>query len=162
MSPHPFAHRWNHNSHYYPWVAQALAAADGPVMDLGCGEGTFLRWLRTQRGGLMVGADPDHGVLPRGDDGVAYVAARAEALPLATGCLAGVSAIASLHHVDVCLALAEIRRVLRPGGRLVVVGLARDATPMDWLHSLRDAVWHRAWRLRMQRWEPATVKRDAR
>ena len=38
-----------------------------------------------------------------------------------------------LHHMDFAAALAKMARILRLGGRLAVVGLAREGSPADWL-----------------------------
>jgi SAM-dependent methyltransferase len=42
-----------------------------------------------------------------------------------------VTAVASLHHMDAEAALAKMADVLRPGGVLVVIGLARDRSLTD-------------------------------
>jgi ubiquinone/menaquinone biosynthesis C-methylase UbiE len=39
----------------------------------------------------------------------------------------------ALHHMDFAAALAGMARILRPGGRLAVVGLARNGSPADWV-----------------------------
>lgn len=38
-----------------------------------------------------------------------------------------IASVASLHHMDVAAALVRMRSLLRPGGRLVVIGLARSS-----------------------------------
>jgi hypothetical protein len=59
-----------------------------------------------------------------------------------------------LHHMDAALALRRMSGLLRPGGVLAIVGLARDRTPADFgwagpasagtqLHRLADASRHR-------------------
>jgi SAM-dependent methyltransferase len=39
----------------------------------------------------------------------------------------------ALHHMDFAAALGKMARLLRPGGRLAVVGLARNGSPADWV-----------------------------
>jgi ubiquinone/menaquinone biosynthesis C-methylase UbiE len=46
-----------------------------------------------------------------------------------------VVAVASLHHLDLGPALAEMSRILRPGGTLLVHGLARDSSVLDYTRS---------------------------
>ena len=42
------------------------------------------------------------------------------------------TSIAALHHMELVPALREMRRVLRPGGRLALLGLYRMRTPADY------------------------------
>lgn len=97
----------------------------GPLLDLGCGSGSFLaemgrespaacgvdiamRWLLVARKRL------DEAALDR----IALVCACAERLPLADGSLAGLVAGDVIEHVaDQPATLAEAFRTLRPGGR---------------------------------------------
>jgi ubiquinone/menaquinone biosynthesis C-methylase UbiE len=39
----------------------------------------------------------------------------------------------ALHHMDFGGALVKMARILRPGGRLAVVGLANNGSPADWI-----------------------------
>ncbi|GAA2798927.1 methyltransferase domain-containing protein [Nonomuraea dietziae] len=55
--------------------------------------------------------------------------------PLPDGAYDFVSAVAVVHHVDFSKALSAMARLLAPGGRLVVVGLAGNRTPLDWIIS---------------------------
>ena len=55
--------------------------------------------------------------------------------PFDPGSFDFVCANTSLHHMDFASALRKLAAILRPGGRLAVVGLGRDAAPADWLAS---------------------------
>jgi SAM-dependent methyltransferase len=48
-----------------------------------------------------------------------------------------VTAVASLHHMDAAAVLEHMRDLLRPGGVLAVVGLAREITPAEAILRLR-------------------------
>jgi SAM-dependent methyltransferase len=100
-----------------------LADLDGDesVLDIGCGNGRYLATLR-ERGhrGYLVGADLSVGMLrtarPAMGDGPLLVS-DAQALPFATGSFDAVLAMHMMYHVpDRARALGEIRRVVRPGG----------------------------------------------
>ena len=80
---HPFRERWNHSSHHYPRLRDAVPATARTHLDIGCGEGTLCRYV-AERGLAVTGVDVDPAVLPR-DDTVTYATASAEALPFATG-----------------------------------------------------------------------------
>ncbi len=43
------------------------------------------------------------------------------------------SAVAVVHHTEFEHAVRRLVRLLAPGGRLVIVGLARDRAPLDWV-----------------------------
>jgi SAM-dependent methyltransferase len=124
--------------------AQVLDALDavrpehGRLLDAGCGTGGFLARLRRER--------PDQPAA--GLEYHALAAARAQAksgFPVATGTVnampfadASFSAVVSLDvlchaAVDPRQALAEMLRVLRPGGVLVV-----NLPAFDWLRSTHD------------------------
>ncbi|MDP8953610.1 MAG: class I SAM-dependent methyltransferase [Actinomycetota bacterium] len=105
-----------------PLAAEHLAGA-GSVVDVGTGEGQVARLAAAGGADLVVGVDPTHAQLSlashRGG-GPAYVRAGAGALPLASGTFdAAVACLVFEHIVDVDAALAEVARVLRPGGRFL-------------------------------------------
>lgn len=101
------------------------AAGHGLVADVGCGPGRLTAHLDAL--GLdVLGLDLSPGMLAvaRGDHpGLRFAEASMTALPLPDGGLAGLVAWYSLIHVpppDVPGVLRELRRVLRPGGELLL------------------------------------------
>jgi SAM-dependent methyltransferase len=88
------------------------------VLDVGCGIGHQLQQL-LDRGCRGLGTEVDDGCLARARAlGRPVVRAPAEALPLKAESVDGVVFRAVLPFTDEAQALAEIARVLRPGGRL--------------------------------------------
>jgi SAM-dependent methyltransferase len=110
----------------------ALPPDAGVVADVGCGNGVYLAELaRRGYGRRLIGADLSPGMLraarqrtrQAGRPGPALVAADATALPLRDSCADLTLAMHMLYHVpEPEVAVRELRRVTRPGGR-VVVGL---------------------------------------
>jgi SAM-dependent methyltransferase len=108
------------------------------VVDVGCGPGTFLREA-AERGATAVGVDPSAQMrrlaVRRIPDAlrpaITVTEGIAERLPLGDGSATVAWAVASYHHWDDPAAgLAEVHRVLEPGGRLLIAeGLAR---PRHW------------------------------
>ncbi|MEK7337948.1 MAG: class I SAM-dependent methyltransferase, partial [candidate division NC10 bacterium] len=124
--------------------------AGGRVLDLGAGTGLNLPHLRGAR--RYVGVDPDPAMLrrarPRAIAAVvpaALVLARGEHLPFPAGAFDTVLATLVFCTVpDVPAALAEVRRVLRPGGVLLFLEHVRSGRPR--LGALQDALtplWRR-------------------
>lgn len=105
------------------WVAPRVSElATGRVLDLGCGEGRFL-----PRGGIGLDVDIDRLRRARARS-PRVLAADARRLPFAASAFDTVCAHRMLNDTgDVDGVLAEIVRVLRPGGRLVVFTRAREA-----------------------------------
>jgi len=87
------------------------------VLDLGCGPGFYTRALRA-RGAEVVPVDNDAGELElTGDPPEGFVLADATALPFAGASVDGVLCSNMLEHTpDPEAVVAEIARVLRPGG----------------------------------------------
>jgi SAM-dependent methyltransferase len=96
------------------------------VLDVGCGNGRYLQELRT-RGhcGLVLGLDQSEGMLHSAraaGNGEPLVRGDAQALPFEAALFDVVLAMHMLYHVpDRAVAIAELRRVLRPGGVALVV-----------------------------------------
>lgn len=110
------------------WLAEARAAlvppADRPgavLVDAGCGAGLLAPHVR-RLGYTHVGVDLRRSGLEQASSrGMFAVAGDVTALPVATGCADVVVAGEILEHVpDLVGAVAELCRVLRPGGLLVL------------------------------------------
>ena len=102
----------------YRWVAEAVPAG-GAVVDVACGSGP----LATALGPRWVGLDLSSAELDvaRGRAAGRLQRAHAGALPVADGSAAAVVCALVLMLVEPAPVLAEIRRVLAPGGRLVAL-----------------------------------------
>jgi ubiquinone/menaquinone biosynthesis C-methylase UbiE len=107
-----------------------LLAAIGPVaglriVDVGCGEGDVARALAEQ-GATVCGYDPfiaETGWTAFGTGRYRLAKAAADAIPEPDGTADLVLFVFSLHHVPTARhrgAMEEARRLLRPGGRLLV------------------------------------------
>jgi ubiquinone/menaquinone biosynthesis C-methylase UbiE len=95
------------------------------VADVGCGTGILAARVRTEcEPRLVFGFDASEGMLAQArsrSTRVTWARARSEALPVPDGSLDAVVSSHAFHFFDQPAALAEFRRVLAPGGVLVVV-----------------------------------------
>jgi arsenite methyltransferase len=131
-------------------VRQAVAGSAGErILDVGCGPGFYVAELLEEVGptGWVVGVDasPQTLALARrrtdGADNVQLHQADATQLPVPDASFDAALSVQVLEYVaDVDAALAELRRALRPGGRLVVWDI-------DW----STVSWHSADPARMRR-----------
>ena len=110
------------------------------VLDIGCGTGVFAAKIREAMPHAQVwGIDLVRGMLAKGADrwkrhadGVLPVQADSERLPFAAGSFDIVTCANSFHHYPhQDRAVDEMRRVLKPGGRLMLVDGYRDL-PWGW------------------------------
>ncbi|RKT82867.1 Methyltransferase domain-containing protein [Saccharopolyspora antimicrobica] len=111
-----------------------LLPAGGLVADIGCGAGRAVGELR-ERGVTAIGLDVDGEMVAAARErlpGVDFRLADAGALPFADGELAGYRAERVFHAIaDPAAALAEARRALAPGGRIVLLGQDWEAILID-------------------------------
>jgi SAM-dependent methyltransferase len=129
------------NAYYERPAMLALAGdvAGRRILDAGCGAGPLLAALR-DRGAFVTGFDQSAAMLALarrrlGDDADLRVAELGAPLPFPDGGFDDVTASLVLHYLeDWGPALDELRRVLRPGGRLIV--------SVD--HPFAENLWHRA------------------
>lgn len=111
------------------------------MLDLGSGVGRFTPLLAQTFGGPVYGVEPAQRMRAVAQESarhpsVSYLAGGAEAIPLPDRSCDLVLMFLVLHHVvDRAAAAAEICRVLRPGGRVLVCGMFGDRLP--------DLLWHR-------------------
>jgi SAM-dependent methyltransferase len=158
MSLHPLAERFasvagayeRGRPGYAPAVTDALAAelrlAPGArVLDLAAGTGKLTRALLAA--GLDVIAVEPHAalreVLAEHVGAERVLDGRAEQIPLDDGAVAAVTVADAFHWFDHLAALAEIRRVLVPGGGLAVLASVPDWSGASWAHELGSLMFAR-------------------
>jgi len=125
---------WRTSGEEFEGLTRKHIGPGARVLDLGCGRGGVMElfWREAQ---LVVGLDPDHASLvehrtrtpdpsgfqnPKGLASYPLVCGLGEALPFSAGAFDLVIAMWVLEHLPRPEAvLAEVRRVLRPGGRFI-------------------------------------------
>ncbi|AEW97634.1 MULTISPECIES: class I SAM-dependent methyltransferase [Streptomycetaceae] len=135
----------------YPMAALAALAdalplqAGRTVVDLGAGTGKFTRLLALT-GAEVIAVEPVRQMRERLAEllpGVAVTAGTAEATGLPGACADAVVAAQSWHWFSGGEALAEVERLLRPGGALGLVWNTYD-TSVPWVREFQDIYFRRA------------------
>lgn len=133
--------------------AKIVPLAEGRVFEIGCGGGLNQPLYEAAKVTAFAGIDPNGALLDK-----ARAAARAkgweadiregkgEAIPFADECFDTVVCTYTLCSVDdEAQVLGELRRILRPGGRMLFLehGLSPDPGPAKWQRRI-EPVWKRA------------------
>ena len=134
---------------------EALNVAVGQqILDVGCGGGHLLKDLALSvgTGGRVVGLDPSDQQIAaatdycQGLDNVTLSKDSATALSFTDGEFDGIASIQVLEYIDdVDSAIAEIRRVLKPGGRLSTVSVLWDRCPLQFVLVVLSCCWGSSW-----------------
>ena len=148
---------WNHNTAFHRELVRDAGLRGGRALDVGCGEGL----LCSRLAGVcreVIGIDTDERALARAQRRLERTPkARAlshdimeQDLPGCLGAFETVTCVAVLHHLPLEEGLAALGALVAPGGRLIVIGLAADKSPWDWIVSGLSVLpirvmsaWHR-------------------
>ena len=145
------------------WLVEVAQLAPGRVVvDVGAGTGKLTRLL-VPTGARVIAVEPVaemRAKLAETTPGAESLDGTAEALPLADASADALTVAQAFHWFDYDAALPELHRVLRPGGRLVLIWNSRDlddplqAGIEELLQPLRGAVSAQqegAWRAPLER-----------
>jgi SAM-dependent methyltransferase len=118
-------------------VSAVVEARPGRVLDAGCGRGNIAERVAAESGATVIGLDQSERMVAlTRSRGLEAVVGDVRALPFENGSFDSALAAWMLFHVEeVDAALAELARVLRPGGRLVAATNGESS-----MRELRDAL----------------------
>ena len=139
---------WSHNSHYSGRVLELLPPSGKAVLDIGPGDGYFSEML-ADRFAHVVAVEPDLGQVEAarmrcaelGNVTVLQGDFLTADLPLDH--FDAVTALAAFHHMPLQEAFARTSDLLRPGGRLVILGVWTDCGRRDFLRNLQSVRMNR-------------------
>ena len=121
--------------HWSRWIRAAVPfLGDGPVLELGCGTG-YLQLALARTGTRHVGCDASRQMLRQAKRRVRragfvprLIRGQVQRLPFPPSTFGDVVATFPAPYVVKSATLAEVRRVLRPGGQLLIVDGGRLET----------------------------------
>ncbi|NEB53821.1 class I SAM-dependent methyltransferase [Streptomyces griseus] len=130
-------HPWDHNAHYHRWILRRLPGRFTGALDVGSGSGDLARLLAT-RAEAVHGIDIDPAIVERAREhtapGAPVTFSVGDALEdVPSGLYDVITCVATVHHLPLGEALTHFRRLLAPGGTLIVVGLYRPRSLSDHL-----------------------------
>jgi ubiquinone/menaquinone biosynthesis C-methylase UbiE len=127
---------WNHNVHYQPVILGAVPGGCRAAIDVGCGDG-MLACKLAERCETVTGIDANAPMIALARDraraapNVTFLEADFTTYAFAAASFDFACANTAVHHMDFAAALAKMASILRPGGRLAVIGLASNGSPAD-------------------------------
>jgi 2-polyprenyl-3-methyl-5-hydroxy-6-metoxy-1,4-benzoquinol methylase len=131
---------WNHNTAYHPMIVGIAEGLHGDVLDVGCGEGLLVERLsRVSR--QVTGVDRDEQAIHQAEQRTAAIGNASVApgdfltMDVTPASYDLITFVAVIHHMDLRSALRKSSALLRPGGRLIVVGLSANKSPADYMRS---------------------------
>ena len=132
---------WNTNVARHPGILRSVPNGCRAALDVGCGDGLLVRKLaRLAKRATGIDSSPTmiaqaRALAPELD----FIEGDFLTTDLPTEGFDFICSVAAIHHLDFTAALTRMRELLRPGGRLVVVGLAREATAGEWAVTISAA-----------------------
>ena len=145
---------WDHTSHYHRVLLRAVPAQCKRALDVGCGTGAFARLL-ARRSESVDALDQSSDVIERAralssaTPNVRFVETDFMTHPFENEDYDFIAMLASLHHLPFVDAIERIKRLLRPGGLLGVIGLCRQESLYD--HAQSAVAWPVSQALRIWR-----------
>jgi 2-polyprenyl-3-methyl-5-hydroxy-6-metoxy-1,4-benzoquinol methylase len=146
---------WNHNSHYHSYLLRQIPKRVYRTLDVGCGLGAFA-WKLAERSEIVDAMDVDSAVLAEASilnpaPNISYLKADFLAADLPQADYDVIVSIATLHHMDIEAALEKMKLLLRPSGKLLILGLYKEKNLIDYAYSVISIPlnfvylkWHRA------------------
>ena len=131
---------WNHNVHFHNYLLRQLPPTINCALDVGCGWGVFT-WKLAQKAKIVDAIDVDVVILKQAlaqhnATNINYQNADFLNSNLSESYYDVIISIASLHHMNLEAALSKMKLLLRPSGKLIILGLYRETSFWDYFYSV--------------------------
>ena len=126
---------WNHNTAYYKWIKRQVADCKS-ILDVGCGDGSLVAYLDDGTKNL-IGIDVDFSCISKANvenksPNTQFICCGFEDYETRQSYDA-IIFVASIHHMDMTVAVERAKALLSPNGILIIVGLAIPSTVADYV-----------------------------
>ncbi|MFW5983398.1 MAG: class I SAM-dependent methyltransferase, partial [bacterium] len=132
---------WNHNTHYHKLMLKHLPEKHVSALDIGSGFGLFsFRLSSTFKD--VVSLEPDQKSINysklkyKCQDNITFIGNSFLENNFEDRKFDFISAIASIHHMDFEAALEKMKKLLKPGGKMAILGLYKESSVLDYFFSL--------------------------
>jgi len=160
------AEPWHHSVHYHRLLLERMPVPCDEALDVGCGDGILAVKLAA-RARHVTGIDRSREMITKARQRVGHLRnvtlveddLLADTLP--KNRFDFIVAVAVVHHMAFDRAVGQMVQLLRPGGTLAILGLARNGAPGAWGPSAKDYLrippallfnWFQ--RIRLGSWDP--------
>lgn len=128
---------WNHNTAYHKWLLSQVKGRAN-VLDVGCGDGLLVYRL-SKVCDQVIGIDTHRPSIEKAKQrlcntkNASIIMGGFESLNRAPRTFDAIIFVASLHHMDLEFCIKKSVELLKPGGKLLIVGLAHPQSVFDWI-----------------------------
>lgn len=130
----------------YDVVTRDIELAGRNILEVSCGRGGGARYIHQYRKpAMMIGLDRTEKAVAycnrqHGANGLRFVCGDAQQLPFPAGYFHAVVNVEASHcYPDVARFLAEVHRVLRPGGHFLYADMRKSQTIASWRQQIKDS-----------------------
>ena len=127
--------KWNHNFAYHKWILHHIKDKN-KILDVGCGDGTLATLLASDNN-EVIGLDIDDKILSiatrnNQNENIKYLNKDFLEYDFKNQKFDVIIFVASIHHMDMKNALIKAKRILNKNGIILIVGLAKPSSIIDW------------------------------
>lgn len=128
---------WNHNTAYHKWLLSQVKGREY-ILDVGCGEGLLVYRL-SHVCGQVTGIDTHIPSIEKArkrlhnTKNTSIIAVKFEDFKGKPNSFDVIIFVASLHHMNLEFCIKKSIKLLKPNGKLLVVGLAHPRSILDWI-----------------------------
>lgn len=131
---------WNHNTVYHKWLLAQVKGKE-TVLDVGCGDGLLVYRLANVCDQL-IGIDTHIPSIEKAKKrlfnikNASIILTRFEDFKRKPNSFDAIIFVASLHHMNLAFCIKKSVKLLKPNGKLLIVGLAHPHSIWDWIIEL--------------------------